>query len=161
MSPIKFDTRTYSSVHQDSLFEQVLILDNWQSFSGFGPVPGIAKAEFINEQSEIQGRRIAVTNTDGSSHVEEIKRWEPPDSIEMEIKEFSPPLSRLASHFLERWSFQASTSGKTMVVRTFELYPKNQLTRPALWLIARFLHRAVSKHTNEIIPPGDTDNLTT
>lgn len=131
-------------------FEKILELENWQSFTGFGPIPGIASATFENPESAIVGRRILVVNKDGSNHIEEIKQWEPPNYIEMELGNFSAPLSSLATHFVERWSFSENDS-TNRVVRSFELFPKNVLTYPLLLLISRFLRGAVSRHTKELV----------
>ena len=150
MTPIKFSVRLFSKTVPVKLFERVLDLDNWQTFSGFGPIPAIEKAEFENDQGTILGRRIAVTNSDGSTHMEEVRSWEPPEFIEMELKDFSPPLSTLATHFRERWLFEAVAKG-TVVVRSFELYPKHWFTRPVLWLTGQFLKHAVEKHTQQIM----------
>ena len=54
------------------------------------------------------GTRIRVTNTDGSTHVEEIVEWEPARRIRLRIGGFSPPLSRLATLLMK---IEASCNG--------------------------------------------------
>jgi hypothetical protein len=61
------------------------------------------------------------------------------------MKEFSPPLSRLATEFEESWAFERVGTA-TRVTRTFGLHPKSGLARPALWLISFLLKRAVARH---------------
>ncbi len=61
------------------------------------------------------------------------------------MREFSPPLSRLAIAFNETWEF--SRIGRdTRVVRSFELHATSRVTRPLLWLISILLksHRPAS-----------------
>ena len=69
-------------------------------------LPGIKAAEFEARTPEVVGTRIRVTNTDGSSHVEEIVEWEPDRRLRLRMGEFSPPLSRLATGFDETWEFE-------------------------------------------------------
>jgi hypothetical protein len=75
--------------------------------------------------------------------------WQPDHSLRLQMKEFSPPLSRLATSFVESWAFQRVGTA-TRVTRTFELYPKSGLTRPALWLISLLLRRAVARHLRQM-----------
>ena len=42
------------------------------------------------------------------------------------MKDFSPPLSRLATGFVETWEFERLDDG-TRVVRSFEMHPKSAL----------------------------------
>jgi hypothetical protein len=62
---------------------------------------------------------------------------------------FSPPLSRLATGFNETWEF-TQQDGRTHVVRSFELHAKSFLTRPLLWVIARFLRGAITQHLRQM-----------
>ena len=96
---------------------------------GYGVLPGIKAAEFEVRTPGVVGTRIRVTNTDGSSHVEEIVEWEPDRRAPAQMGEFSPPLSRLATGFEETWEFERLGSG-TRVVRTFELHPKSSPPGP-------------------------------
>ena len=65
------------------------------------------------------------------------------------MADFSPPLSRLATRFEEEWVFERA-GDNTHVARTFRLYPKSVLTRPAVWLISLPLRRAVARHLRQI-----------
>ena len=100
-----------------------------------------------------RGTRIRVNNLDGSSHVEEITEWQPDQRIRLEMKEFSPPLSRLASGFEESWEFKRTENG-THVIRSFRLHAKSSLTRPLLWLISCLLRRAIARHFREMKTSG-------
>ena len=59
----------------------------------------------LQERKNIVGTRIRVTNRDGSTHVEEIVVWQPDQKIELQMSEFSAPLSHLATSIDERWMF--------------------------------------------------------
>src|SRR5262245_21352772 len=106
-------------------------------------MPGIKAAAFEVITPAVVGTRIGVTNTDGSSHVEEIVEWEPDRRLRLDMKEFSPPLSRLATTFEEIWEFERVGDG-TRVARSFRLYPKSFLARPVVWLISFLLRRAIA-----------------
>ncbi|NKB32138.1 MAG: hypothetical protein GKR91_03475 [Pseudomonadales bacterium] len=129
----------------DTIFTEILKTSNWESFKGFGPLPGIRQAQFSERTEAIVGSRIEVQNLDGSSHVETITKWQPYTYIEMSLEEFSPPLSRMASHFTEQWFV---SDGE--VTRVMSMYPKSALAVPLLWIISLFMKRALATHTREI-----------
>jgi hypothetical protein len=85
----------------EDIARQILDLANWTDFKGYGVLPGIRAAAFEVRTPVVVGTRIRVTNTDGSGHVEEIAEWEPARRLRLDMKEFSPPLSRLATGFEE------------------------------------------------------------
>lgn len=123
----------------------ILDLDNWSSFPGYGPLPGIRSATWLERTEDVVGSRIACVNTDGSTHVEEIVGWDLPDAIALRLGEFSKPLSSLASHFDERWDFRRR-DGTTVAERSFELHPRNVVGRAVLIAIRPMLRRAVLRH---------------
>ena len=90
-----------------------------------------------------------MTNTDGSSHVEEIVEWEPDRRLRLDLKEFSPPLALLATGFTEAWAFERLGDG-TRVRRSFELHARSALARPVLWLISFLLKRAIAEHLRQL-----------
>lgn len=131
----------------------ILDVSKWPDFAGYGPLPGIATAEFDPRTPEIVGSRIRVANRDGSSHVEEITEWNPSHRLQLRMHEFSAPLSRWATHFIETWEFRQN-NGETSVVRSFDLHATSWATRPILWLIARLLKRAIARHLRSIANHG-------
>ena len=149
MKPITFSCEASFAVPPERIAEQILDLSRWPEFRGYGPLPGIKAAEFEARTPEVVGTRIRVTDTDGSSHIEEIVDWEPGRRIRLRMGEFSPPLSRLATGFEETWVFERLGDG-TKVVRSFELHPKSYFARPALWLISVLLRRAVARHLSQM-----------
>jgi hypothetical protein len=145
MKPIAFACTEVLPLAPEHIARQILDLANWCDFTGYGILPGIKAAVFEARTPGIVGTRIKVVNTDGSSHVEEIIEWEPDRRLRLDTKEFSPPLSRLATGFEEAWEFERLGDG-TRVERSFKLYPKSFLARPALWLVSLFLRRAIVRH---------------
>lgn len=119
--------------------------ERWREFRGYGILPGIQSAEYELRTATMIGSRIKVTNTDGSTHVEEISKWVPDKEVRMTLKEFSRPLSHLASHFVEEWSFQKDEES-THVVRRFQMFPKRPATLPLVWLISLLFRRAIARH---------------
>src|ERR1700730_1882947 len=106
MKPITFSCKETLALAPEDIARQILDLTKWPDFRGYGPIPGIKAAEFDVQTPSIVGTRIRVTNLDGSSHVEEIVEWQPDQRVQLEMKQFSPPLSRFATGFEEVWEFQ-------------------------------------------------------
>jgi hypothetical protein len=153
MKPITFTCRETLPLAPEEVARQILDLTKWPDFHGYGPIPGIKVAEFDGQTPCITGTRIRVTNLDGSSHVEEIVEWQPDHRIRLEMKEFSPPLSRLATRFEETWEFKR-TGNETHVTRSFRLHAKTFPARLLLWVISFFLKRAIARHLREMKTSG-------
>lgn len=149
MKPITFGCKATLSLDSTAIAQQILDLAKWPDFHGYGPIPGIKTAEFEVRTPNIVGSRIRVMNQDGSSHVEEIVEWQPDQRLRLRMGEFSAPLSRLATGFVERWEFRQERN-KTNVTRSFELNAKSITTWPLLWLISFFLKRAIARHLREM-----------
>ena len=90
-----------------------------------------------------------MTNLDGSTHVEEIVEWQPDQRLQLHMQDFSPPLSHLATSFIETWEFQR-VGNDTKVLRSFKLNAKSIAAWSVLWLISIILKRAIARHLNEI-----------
>jgi hypothetical protein len=136
-----------------AFFERILDVASWPSWHGYGPIPGIREARFLARTENGVGSRIGVTNSDGTTHVEEVIAWQPPHAAELRIAELSPPLSRLATHMLERWRVEPGENGGSRVTRTFELHAAGIAGRLALPIVAFFLGRAVARHLRELDAP--------
>jgi hypothetical protein len=145
MKPIVFSCTESLEMSPDEVAQQILDLANWTDFAGYAFLPGIQEAHFEVATPEIIGSRIKVTNRDGSNHVEEIVDWQPNRGLTMHLKEFSPPLARLATSFEEKWEFKRGTR-ETKVIRSFSLHARSALTWPLLWLISVFLKKAIASH---------------
>lgn len=152
MRPITFSCEANLATPPERIAEQILDLSRWPEFRGYGPLPGIKAAEFEARTPGVVGTRIRVTNTDGSAHVEEVIEWEPSRRVRLRMGEFVPPLSRLATGFVETFEFERD-GGRTRVVRRFELHPRSGATRPLLWLISLLIRKAAARHLNGLQRP--------
>lgn len=149
MNPITFTCEETLPLAPEDIARHILDLTKWPDFHGFGPIPGIKVAVFDVQTPAVVGSRIRVTNLDGSSHVEEIVEWQPDHRVRLQMKEFSPPLSRLATEFVETWEFQR-VEGGTKITRSFQLHAKSLLARLLLGVISFFLKRAIARHLREM-----------
>ena len=149
MKPISFSCEETLTLAPEDIAKQILDLTKWPDFHGYGPIPGIKTAVFDVQTPSIVGTRIRVTNLGGSSHVEEVVEWQPDKRIRLEMKEFSPPLSRLATGFEEIWDFQR-VENRTEITRSFRLHPKSIPARCLLRTISFFLKRAIAQHLREM-----------
>ena len=149
MNPIRFSCEATLAVPPEPIAQRILDLSRWSDFQGYGGLPGIRSAEFERRTPEIVGSRIRMTNTDGSTHAEEIVEWEPRRRLRLRMSDFSPPLSKLATSFDETWEFTA-TASETQVVRSFVLHPRFGWTRPLLGLISILLKLAIARHLRAI-----------
>ena len=149
MKPITFACNETLTMAPDDVARHILDLTKWPDFHGYGPLPGIKAAEFEVKTPDIVGSRIRVTNLDGSSHIEEIVEWQPTQRIRLQMKEFSLPLSRPATWFVETWDFER-VGNETKVTRTFEMNAKSLLAWPVLWVISFMLKRAIARHLREM-----------
>jgi hypothetical protein len=149
MKPITFACETTLAFVPEDIARQILDVTKWPDFYGYGPIPGIKAAEFDVQTPGVIGTRIRVTNLDGSRHIEEIVEWQPDRRIRLEMKEFSAPLSRLATGFEETWEFER-VEGGTKVTRSFRLHAKSVLARLPVRVIAFFLKRAIARHLRQM-----------
>ena len=149
MKPITFKCVELFRQPSQEIAAQILDLEKWSEFKGYGPMPGIESAEFELKTEEIVGSRFRVTNTDGSSHVEEIREWDPARRVHLHFQDFSPPLSKLATGFDEVFEFEQA-DGCTKVTRSFAMHPRSLLTKPLLWLISLLVRRAIAAHLRQM-----------
>ncbi|GAB4149263.1 MAG: hypothetical protein Fur0021_10020 [Candidatus Promineifilaceae bacterium] len=149
MQPITFECSQlipYSALEICAAIADVTL---WSEFKGYGPLPGIARAEYVRRTDDMVGSQVRVHNTDGSEHVEEITVWEPGRRVTMKLHGFTPPLRRLATHFTEEWGFTVQDDG-TLVTRKFQMFATQPLARPFLWLISLLFRQAVRQHLSDM-----------
>ena len=146
MKPIEFTcTETVPRAAPDVTAE-IVDVERWPEFPGYGIVPGIASARFEHRTEAVAGSRIRVSNRDGSTHTEEIIAWQPGERVTIRMSSFSRPLNLLADHFIEDWRLSPGPPGATIVSRTFSLHERNLVGRGVLALVAIFLRKAVTRH---------------
>lgn len=149
MKPIHVTCEARLNGGPEIVFAGMQDVSQWSSFTGYGPLPGIKKAEYERRTEDMIGSVIRVYNTDGSSHTETIREWAPGRSIVMEFGGFTPPLAQLASKFVERWRF-AQAGGATLARREFELHPRSPLAYVPLWVISKWMKRGLAQHLQAI-----------
>lgn len=147
--PITFTCKHAIAVAPTAISAAIADVTRWPDFKGYGFLPGISRAEYEVQTSNMIGSRIRVHNTDGSSHCEEVYAWVADKRVAMKFCAFSPPVQSLATHFLEEWDF-TPLGQATLITRSFSLFPKSRLTRPVLWFISFFLKRAVDRQLVEM-----------
>ncbi|MGD9791332.1 MAG: hypothetical protein AB7Q00_10520 [Phycisphaerales bacterium] len=157
LAPVCFACRRRSRTTLQEIADAILDLENWSSFTGWGPLPGIRSARFVTRSVEFVGTVFAVTDTRGDTYTESITRWDPETILEIRMDGFVTPLSNLSTHFFERWTIEhdsgasSSETGMPVVVRSFEMYPKSRIARPALWFIGQMMRRAVDRHSARVL----------
>lgn len=154
-APLAFTCTAELDLTPEQVAEQILDVDAWRSFRGWGPIPGIRAATFRRRTDAVTGSEIAVENDDGSRHVETITDWRPGEVITLRMAEFTPPLANLASHIVETWRFTPRAKG-CHVARSFELHPKSTLGAVLLRGVAPMLEQATARHLRAMNTAGDT-----
>lgn len=142
---VRFVTRGLTRASPEAVARKIMELENWKTFGGWGPLPGIREAVFEARTEGVVGTRFRVTSTDGSSHLEEIVEWDPARLVRVRMYDFPRSLARFSREFVETFRFTVRGDG-TVVEREFELIPTGALARPVLVLIGWMLGRAIDKH---------------
>lgn len=151
MNPIEVGTTALIQKSPQEICAELLDTERWPEFEGFAFLPGIERARFETRTPDLIGSRIRVHNKDGSSHVEEIVEWDVANRVALRFQEFSPPLQHFASHFIETWTFRASSEG-TEASRTMAMYPKNFLGWLVLFPISKLMKMAFEKNVERMLP---------
>jgi hypothetical protein len=146
---ITLTVTTITPLSPQAICEEIFDVSNWMSFVGYGPIPGITQARIIHSSESKVGMCFSVINTDGSSHQETVIEYVADKKLTFRMDSFSVPLNKLASHFIEKWEFEVGES-TTRIERTFELYPRNLLGVIPLWIVSKFLKKAIQLH-NELL----------
>ena len=155
-NPIHLSISTALPGSAEEICDQIFDVSNWRGFQGYGPIPGIKDVVKVSPGGDRLGTRFEVTNKDGSSHAETVVDYTPGKLLRLRMDSFSPPLNRLADHFIESWSFDGG-SKNTQVVRSFELYPKNPVGRIGLSLISYFFKKSIQRHLTSMKESFDAE----
>ncbi|MDX1905453.1 MAG: SRPBCC family protein [Bacteroidia bacterium] len=147
--PILIHTVSGSPHSPEEICAAFLRTEEWSTFQGSGPLPGIRRAAFEVKTPGWTGSVIRVHNTDGSSHAEEITRWDPERGISIHFRNFASPVRHLATHFTEDWHF-LRTAGGTEVTRTMTMYPRHWLGALLLRPISRLMKQAFEAHNRKL-----------
>jgi len=90
-----------------------------------------------------------VNCTDGGTYLTEIVEWDPTRTVRMVRSGFTGAIAALATSIDETWHFEASAS-ETKVVRSFKMFPRTFLAKPALAFLSPALKRAVELHMDQL-----------
>jgi hypothetical protein len=122
-------------------------LDNMPLFSGYGPIPGIAEARWIDGDSFCAGAVREIRNRDGSVHREDIAAAVAPSLLEDRIYGFTSPLRFLVREARDRFVLTTDERGTgTNLQRTFTLELRSALVAPLAALLLPLLRQAIRRH---------------
>jgi hypothetical protein len=122
-------------------------LDNMPLFSGYGPIPGIAEARWIDGSSFRAGAVREIRNRDGSTHREDVAAAVAPTLLEDRIHGFTSPLRFLVREARDRFVLTAEQRGNgTRLERTFTLELRSAVVAPLAALLLPLLRRAIRRH---------------
>lgn len=149
MKPIQISLQGLTQKSPRQICAEFLDTERWSDFKGYAILPGIQRASFEVQTPDLVGSRIKVENTDGTTHIEEIIVWDEEHQLVLKFQEFSPPLSNLASHFIEEWSYVKSARG-TEVSRSMRMYPKGLLGWLMLLPISILMKKAFEENARQL-----------
>lgn len=136
-----FATRLVTAEPPEAVFDRIADLAQWPTFTGWGPMPGITRAELVEGSEVAAGARVRVTNTDGSVHHERFEVFERGRRLRIRM-ELGPPAAWFLAEIVE--TVEVGPDGA--LVRSFHLPARSWLTAPMAWLIGGMLRRAVLAH---------------
>lgn len=125
--------------------------NNFTTFTGYGPIPGIVKARYETAGPPRLGAIRRVEKTDGTEHREEITVFEPPGRHSSRITGLSFPFSWLVREGIDDWQFRAEGPALTVVERTFSFELTTPLVAPIAWLILHLLMKKAAHRDLENI----------
>jgi len=147
---VKFKVTANTTASPAEIIDSIFEVSNWHSFQGWGPIPSIASVELVRPTDSRIGATFKVKDGDGSTHEETVLELMPNQLLTMRMDNFSPPLDKIADHFIEIWRFRIQ-DGRTLLEREFNLHPKNFVGEILLRPIGYALRKAVQRHTQAIV----------
>ncbi len=130
----------------ETVFDFVASESGFLSFPGYGPIPGLARVDFVSGGYQQVGSESRVTNSDGSTHREQIVECERPRRYAVRIHALSSPFQLLVRELDESWEVSPTDTG-SRVRRTFGFTLRSVLFWPISLLLAQGLFRgAVRRH---------------
>ena len=115
------------------------------SFGGYGPIPGIASVRYLRGTEPTTGAVREITNTDGSTHCEEVVDLVPLRRIEDRVFAMSSPFRFLVSEGQDVWEFDA-VEGGTRLRRSFGFTLRSPLLWPVAMIAMALMRRAIRRH---------------
>jgi hypothetical protein len=149
MKPILIKITGHTGRSSQEVCAEFLKTERWSEFKGYLFLPGIKKAEFELKTPGVLGSRIKVYNTDGSTHIEEVIKWDVENQIALRFDAFQPPLQNLATHFIETLRFKKSDGG-TDIERSMVMYPKGLSGQILLLPISRLMKKSLERNIRQL-----------
>ncbi len=151
---VTFRVTATTPASPEDIVDNIFEVANWTRFQGWGPIPSIVAVEMSQPTGSRVGTIFKVENSDGSTHEESVLELAPNHRLTMRMDKFSPPLNKIADHFIERWHFRIQ-DGRTFLTREFELHPRGFAAGILLRPIASLLKKAIQRHTDAMVgSPG-------
>lgn len=131
--------------------------ENFVSFTGCGPIPGIVSARYVTGGAPASGSRRTILKTDGTEHHEEIVLFDRPRRHTSRVTGFGPPFSWLVRFADDDWVFIAAND-VTLVERTFVLTLTSPIAAPvAFVLLHTFMRVALRRDLENIATKSSLD----
>lgn len=139
-----FTTVNEYAVPATAVFDTIADTTTWHTFTGFGPLPGIACAEPSDTPLRV-GSVVRVTNTDGSVHHERVTAFERGGRYTVELT-FGAPAAWVVRRMVEDIAYEPTAAG-VRVRRAFHVEPRSLFAWPLAALLAHLLLKvAVRRH---------------
>lgn len=122
----------------------------YETFTGYGPIPGIERLEWHEGDSRTAGSRATVHSTDGSTHTERVVLADRPTLYAVEISEFSSAFRFLTKGASERWGMMPAPGG-TKLERTFEFELRSALLWPVGAALGAMFRKAVRRNHDNFL----------
>ena len=118
------------------------------SFRGWGPIPGIERAEWLQGEGG-PGSIRRVHNLDGTSHSEELAAVIPRERLRDRIFDIASPAARLVRSMTDEWELR-EVADTTRLTRTFEIELRSGLLLPLGLFMRWAMRRAFRRHHAEL-----------
>jgi hypothetical protein len=142
---LAFDESIEIGAPPDEVWNVLTDNDAMPLFSGFGPIPAIRSARWIQGDEYREGAVREVQNADGSSHREEVVTAVKARCLEDRIHDFTSPFRWLVREARDRFEL-VPNGDRTEMRRTFAIELTNLAWWPAAALLLPLLRRAVRRH---------------
>lgn len=124
---------------QAATFAHIVPIDLPSIFTGYGPLPAVARTLDQTGPWDAAGRRRTVVFSDGSSATESLTGYDAPNGFTYRITGFTGVLRYLATEARGQWWFESVPGNQATVVRwRYEFVSRSRWLRP---LVALFTQR--------------------
>lgn len=108
---------------------------NLTSFVGFGPIPGIREAHYLDSGPIGVGSKRSILKSDGTTHVEEITAFVPGRRHVSRIAGLTGIFRIIVRDLQDVWEFTSAGGNATLVTRSFIIDVRSSMIPVALVLV--------------------------